>query len=206
MNFRRNSYWNNFYSKFSLLDESNFARFSVKYFKKNSSLLDVACGNGRDTFFFIKKGIKCKGIDISKIAIKNNSKKLKNIFEVKDACSDKFKIRKKYDYIYCRFFLHTIDQESEKSFLRNIKKVMMKKSKLFLEFRTTKDPMMKKGKKISYNEVISDHYRRFIDVENFIKNSKEYGFKIIFKASSYNFAKFKNERPHICRMILRKTN
>ena len=82
---------------------------------------------------------------------------------------------------------------------------MNKKSRLFLEFRTIKDPMMNNGKKISYNEVISDHYRRFIDVEHFMKISQENGFKIDFKASSYNFAKFKAERPHICRMILRKS-
>ena len=50
---------------------------------------------------------------------------------------------------------------------------MKKNSKLFLEFRTTKDPLMKKGKKISYNEVVSDHYRRFINVQEFLKEIKE---------------------------------
>jgi len=205
MKLKRNPYWNKFYSKFSFSKESNFAKFCIKFFKKNSCLLDVGCGNGRDTFFFIKNGIKCKGIDISKTAIKNNSKRLKNTFEVKDACSNQSKNQKKYDYIYCRFFLHTINQKSEKNFLRNVKKIMNKKSRLFLEFRTIKDPMMNNGKKISYNEVISDHYRRFIDVEHFMKISQENGFKIDFKASSYNFAKFKTERPHICRMILRKS-
>ncbi len=204
MNLKRNLYWNNFYSNFSFSKESNFAKFCLKYIKKNSDLLDIACGNGRDTFFFIKNGIKCKGIDISKIAIKNNTKKLKNTFQVMDACTKRFNIKKKYDSIYCRFFLHTINKKSELIFLDNVKKIMKKNSKLFLEFRTTKDPLIKKGKRISSNEVISDHYRRFINVNNFLKALKANNFKIFYKASSNNFAKFGNERPHICRIILKK--
>ena len=204
MNLKRNLYWNNFYSNFSFSKESNFAKFCLKYIKKNSDLLDIACGNGRDTFFFIKNGIKCKGIDISKIAIKNNTKKLKNTFQVMDACTRRFNLKKKYDFIYCRFFLHTINQNSERIFLDNVKKIMKKNSKLFLEFRTTKDPLMKIGKKISNNEVISDHYRRFINVQEFLKEIKKNNFKIFYKASSNNFAKFGNERPHICRIILKK--
>ena len=100
--------------------------------------------------------------------------------------------------------MHTIDQNSEKIFLDNVKKIMKKNSKLFLEFRTTKDPLMKLGKKISNNEVVSDHYRRFINVQEFLKDIKKNNFKIFYKASSNNFAKFGNERPHICRMILKK--
>ena len=95
MNFKRNLYWNKFYSNFSFSKESNFAKFCLKYIKKNSDLLDIACGNGRDTFFFIKSGIKCQGIDISKIAIKNNTKKIKNTFQVMDACTRRFNLKKK---------------------------------------------------------------------------------------------------------------
>ena len=64
--------------------------------------------------------------------------------------------------------------------------------------------IMKIGKKISNNEVVSDHYRRFINVQEFLKDIKKNNFKIFYKASSNNFAKFGNERPHICRMILKK--
>ena len=33
-----------------------------------------------------------------------------------------FNLKKKYDFIYCRFFLH-IDQNSERNFLDNVKKL-----------------------------------------------------------------------------------
>ena len=50
---------------------------------------------------------------------------------------------------------------------------MKKNSKLFLEFRTTKRSFNEDRKKISNNEVISDHYRRFINVQEFLKDKKE---------------------------------
>ena len=45
--------------------------------------------------------------------------------------------------------------------------VRLKDGKVMLEFRTTKDPTMRLGKKISLSERISTHYRRFIDVDQF---------------------------------------
>ena len=40
-----------------------------------------------------------------------------------------------------------------------------------LEFRTTKDKLLQKGKKISNNENFTDHYRRFIDTDVLIKKN-----------------------------------
>ena len=44
-----------------------------------------------------------------------------------------------------------------------------KESKIYLEFRTDKDPLIKKGKKISKYERYTDHYRRFINIDTFKK-------------------------------------
>ena len=63
-------YWNQFYKKESIRHESTFARFTLKKINiKKSRVLDIGCGNGRDSYFFNKKGFKVTGIDISKKAI-----------------------------------------------------------------------------------------------------------------------------------------
>lgn len=41
---------------------------SVKYFK-NGTVLDIACGDGRNTLFLLEKGFKVKGIDFSTKAL-----------------------------------------------------------------------------------------------------------------------------------------
>ena len=46
------NYWNNYYDNFEKFKESSFARFVKKKIKKNSKIIDIGCGNGRDSFFF----------------------------------------------------------------------------------------------------------------------------------------------------------
>lgn len=119
---KNKNYWNNFYRNFLVKKETSFARFVFKKirYKKNFKILDIACGNGRDTFFFLKKGFRAKGLDISKIAIENNKKIFRKNFFLKDICSKKFNIKEKYHFIYSRFFLHTINEEDENIFFLKI--------------------------------------------------------------------------------------
>ena len=72
-----------------------------------------------------------------------------------------------------------------------------------LEFRTNKDILMRKGKKLSSNERYTDHYRRFINVNNFEKKILDFNGKIIYKKAGLNFSKTKSENPHLCRIIIR---
>ena len=204
---KNNIFWNNFYKKFNLNLPSGFAKFILKnkYFNKGH-ILDVGCGNGRDTFYFLKFGYKIIGIDKSSTAVKLNKKILPNNFFKANICSKKFNINsitnKKIMNIYARFFIHAINTKEQFYFFKNLRKISSKNIKIFLEFRTIKDPMMRYGKKITENERISDHYRRFINVREIQNELKNLGYKILYKKESFNFAKFKNQKPHICRMIL----
>ena len=76
-----------------------------------------------------------------------------------------------------------------------------------LEFRTTKDPLIKKGKKIGYNETFTNHYRRFVDVKILLKKIiKTRKFKILEAIEKKGFAKFKNENPVVCRLLLKRNH
>ena len=58
-------------------------------------------------------------------------------------------------------------------FFNSLSKLCIKKKTIIMmEFRTIKDPLIKKGRKISCNERFTNHYRRFIDVKIYLdKNS-----------------------------------
>tara|TARA_B110000259_G_C14025121_1_gene404408 strand:+ start:46 stop:669 length:624 start_codon:yes stop_codon:yes gene_type:complete len=201
------SYWNNFYKSSLTKNPSNFAKFLSKRNKiKKPLLIDFGCGNARDTFYFLSKNFSCFGIDTSKEIISKNNSLVKDIFFKTDCCKKNFyfKSNKKFDYIYARFFIHAINLKGENFFLSNIKKLCDKKTKIFLEFRTPLDPLYKKGKVLSEYERYTDHYRRFVDPDLFLDRCKKYGFKKEYMKTSFNFAKFRNQKPHICRLILSK--
>ena len=71
-------------------------------------------------------------------------------------------------------------------------------------YNAIKDKLMNKGKKISKFERITDHYRRFIHVKNFLKKFNNKKIAIFYKKEALNLSKFKKDNPHICRLILVK--
>ncbi len=152
---KKKKYWDKFYSeKKAPLKSSSFAKFSLRFIKdkKEDILIDVGCGNGRDTLFFLKKGFKCYGIDQSKSIITKNKKiypKYKKYFLQKDLSKINFsKITKKNFSIYSRFSLHAINDYEEKNFFNNLFK-SEKLKYLMIETRTVHDELLEKEKKLA---------------------------------------------------------
>lgn len=211
----RSNYWEKFYKKKNIIFKpSNFARFltNKKIIKKNSVIIDLGCGDGRDTFYFSKKAKKVFALDKSKIIIKKNKElsikmKVKNISFQRIDLNENFLFKKlndiKFSILYARFFIHAINEKLENKLI-NIITLLPKKFLIILEFRTIKDKLMDKGKKISKFERITDHYRRFIHVKNFLNKFNNKKIRIFYKKEGLNLSKFKKDNPHICRLILVK--
>ena len=202
-------YWNSYYDfKNHNNKPSNFALFiNKKYINKDTVLLDVGSGDGRDAFYFNKKAKYVVGIDKSNVVIKKNKLKAKKLnlkkINFKNISSNKLiKINNmKINFIYARFFLHAINEKNENIFLKSLIKNFNSGILIALEFRTTKDVLRKKGKKISINERLTDHYRRFIDINNFKKKLEKMKFKILYTKSGINLSKSPNDNPHLCRIV-----
>ena len=206
-------YWNSFYSKNIKINKpSNFANLiKKKFLKKNFNILELGTGNGRDLFYLSKYSNSVTGIDQSNSAIIENKYKLKkldlNNIEFINLNITKLlsiKNKDKFDFIYARFFIHSIDLKKENLLLKNILKLNKKKLHVAFEFRTIKDTLMNKGKKISKYERYTDHYRRFIDPDEFENKIKLLGYKVIYNKSGINFSKTKYDNPHLCRIVFKK--
>ena len=156
----------------------------------------------------MKQNIFVTAVDKSREAIKANNfknKKKEIKFLNRDINNKNFSKIGKFDYIYSRFFLHTINQESETKLFNNLSKLgIPNKTIILFEFRTIKDPLYKIGKKISKYERFTDHYRRFID-NNILKRCllKKNKFKILKVLEKKGLAKHKKEDPVVCRLILK---
>jgi len=197
------NFWDNYYkNKKSIFTNSPFSKFVKKYLNENSSIIDIGCGDGRDSIYFAKNKIFTEGVDISKKAIEIN-KKYENKF-LKFTLLDLREINRIhniYDFAYCRFLFHSISKDIEDNLLiwlsNNIKNL------IFIETRIS-DEEFKNAK--------LDHYRRYFNEEDFKNKLKSLEFKIIYSKASKNFSRYKKEYdvkdlkhdPLLLRMIISK--
>ena len=108
------------------------AKKIISYYKLNnkSNILDIGCGKGF-LLFEIKKilpGIKVSGFDISKYAIKNSKKEIRENLFVYDLNKKlNFAKNKEFDLVLCLATLHNLNIKSAFSAIKEINRVSKKK-------------------------------------------------------------------------------
>lgn len=211
---KNKKFWQKYYSSHRKpSSQSLFAEFCLEnYIKKGDWVLELGCGNGRDAVFFASNGINVLGLDLCRQEISYLSRNYKNkkhsstSNKLRFKCADftRYKSRQKFDVIYSRFTIHSISEAQEIDTIKN-SYINLKEGGIFLiEVRSMKDEMFSKSEKLSSNEGITDHYRRFIELETISSNLKKNNFDIVFSIESQGLAKYKYENPYIIRIVARK--
>jgi cyclopropane fatty-acyl-phospholipid synthase-like methyltransferase len=200
-------YWDEYYGENRAPKlPSDFAKFALEYMQRGKTLIDLGCGNGRDSDFFCQSGLKVTALDSSKSAIKSFSKSM-SIFAVCDdfvrtnilRCID-------FDYCYARWSIHAINQAQQNELLPNIYGSLKCGGMFFSESRTTNDVKYGQGKALGEHEYFTEgHYRRFLDPDAFIAQLKEIGFEIVYCKESDMFSVMGDDSPTLIRVISKKT-
>lgn len=206
---RDTEYWNQYYmSKPDIEHPSLFALFVGEKIKKGKNLLELGCGNGRDSIYFLRKGIHVTAIDASDSVISELEMKYQNediSFICDDFVCSTAIYMGQYDYCYSRFTIHAINERQEKEMLENVYGVLKSGGDFFIEVRSINDEIFGKGKKVGENAYIyQGHYRRFIKKEELENRLKEVGFDITYSEEKRGFAPYKESNPYIIRIVARK--
>ena len=207
---RDTNYWNDYYSRsLNAQEPSLFAIFVYeKYMKKNEGkVLELGCGNGRDSLYFLKQGLEVTGIDASKVAIDELNIQNSSNTAAKFLCKDFVNINDEeiYDYCYSRFSMHAINEEQEDRVIKKIASKLKVGGFFFIEVRSVNDEIYGKGRCIGKNEYIwENHYRRFICISDLIRKLVESGFIIDFAAERRGFAPYRQENPFVIRVVAQK--
>ena len=204
-------YWDNYYSKSKgVFHPSGFAEFCLKKFIDiGSKILDIGCGNGRDSNFFAMNKLDVVGFDQSEegvrvasdhaASISSNAKficdDIKNLNNLKD---------QNFSVVYSRFFIHSINELEQEKLFNDVYNLLNKGGKFMIEVRTDKDQMCGKGKQVGTNEYVTDHYRRFNNSKHLLKFILNTDFKLKYFIEKNGLAIFKNEDPVVARIILEK--
>ena len=198
-----NKYWDNYYqSNSEPFNPSSFAYEVLKSVKNENSLIDIGCGNGRDSIFFADHKLNVLGVDQSNVVISNLKKYENEYLKFKQSKFSDLKSEIKFNYAYCRFIFHSINELEEESLLHwlinNINK------NIFIEARIDidQDKYMK-----------TNHYRRLMNVEDFSKKLKKIGFVIESSEISNKFSLYSNNykvedikfNPMLARIVLKIT-
>lgn len=173
-------YWEQYYEKHpEAFEPSDFAKYVAKYVIEGDYLVDLGCGNARDTIFFNTIGLGTLGVDQCTNQIERLERDYGNdtmLFKSGDFTELDGMV---VDHAYSRFTLHSISEYSENKLIDWASKWVDKY--FFIETRSDKDKL---------NGVTTDHYRRFINMNELIAKLIQAGFEIEYAELSRNFSKY----------------
>ncbi|MDE6603797.1 MAG: adenylyl-sulfate kinase [Lachnospiraceae bacterium] len=205
---RDTDYWNEYYRKTDIGEPSLFAQEIGDMLIPAKNILELGCGNGRDSIYFLKLGLNVTAIDSSDGVITQLKKKYEenNIYFIcDDFVSSSAIFSGQYDYVYSRFTLHAINEEQEIEVLHNVYKVLKKNGLFFIEVRSINDELYGKGEKVGENSYIfNGHFRRFIKMKDLVNKMKTIGFEIVSALEKRGFAPYQGSNPPIIRIIAKR--
>lgn len=208
------SYWDKFYKDCVIDIPSQFCVSMATDNHNKKTVVEFGMGNGRDSLYLATQGHIVVSVDISESAVSacNSTMQQKKIDHAAFVCGDiseketvenaiataRKRCHKGHTklIIYSRFVIHSLDQKQEDRFLSALSELTQTGDKIYFEFRSQRDSNTEKyfGNK--------NHFRRYVDSEQFIKNLKEkYKLSIDYSITGQGMAKYKNEDPVITRII-----
>jgi tellurite methyltransferase len=206
------SHWDDFYAgrqtgKHAPRYPSQFAAFAVNELMGIDTLIEFGCGNGRDSEFFGRYGLRVLAMDASAVAIENciATRGTTNVeyrhVSVADArphVAGYLKVRGDAEpvAVYARFFLHAITPGEQSDFLDMLAEQLPPESLVLLEYRTVGD----QGERKEFGK----HYRRFLDHAELLHSLESRGFAIDYEIENRGLAKYRHEDAMVGRCVARK--
>jgi len=197
--------WNKFYEKFKFSIPSQFCVLTSIEISAGDILIDLGCGNGRDSLYFLlNQNILTYGVDRSDSAIKSittSDPSLHNNFfnydlTIESSWANLFSnISRggKRLIFYSRFFNHSLTEEDENTLINMLVKYSSPGDKCYFEFRVEEDK--------TQTHIFGEHFRRFQSSTAFIEKFSHTPFDLEYFVEGRGMAKFKSEDPFVGRFI-----
>lgn len=207
------AYWERFYKQNTLLVPSQFCTMVATEIEQGPCVIELGCGNGRDSLYLARQQHNVSAVDMSHEAVKSCSEKarekgLENVSFMQGDLSNQNDMTQLFIQArqastcgtvigYSRFVMHSINDEQEAKFLENISSLMQEGEKIYFEFRSKEDAELDK--------TFGGHYRRFVDTDAFIAAQTQiYGFSLDYSLTGRGMAKYRSEDPYVSRLIFTK--
>lgn len=205
------NYWEQFYSKQNAeFAPSLFAEYVVKNVAiTGKDFVELGCGNGRDATFFAQNGYTVLAIDQCSSEILLLQNRYSNCENLKFECADFTNLQQcaEYDVVYSRFTLHSISKEEQNRVVDWAYSSLKKNGVFCVEVRGQKNEIYKVGDAVANEKdayVLNNHYRRFLNFDEFKNELISKGFSLDFAQEDKGFAPFNGTDETFIRVIARK--
>jgi hypothetical protein len=208
---RTKVYWAGFYARTQYTTGSTFFEWMTSRTDTPAKVVDIGCGDGRDSCAFGRTGRTVLGLDQSAVGIEHAQGHASQLgledvsFRVCDVADEK-DLGRALDHVvdtspgptlfYLRFFLHAIHEEVQEALLDAIDTHARPGDMFAAEFRTDKDEHNAK--------VHTKHYRRFQDAELFVTDLANRGWEILHQEEGSGLSPYKGEDPVLARVVARR--
>jgi SAM-dependent methyltransferase len=203
-------YWANFYEHTHFDKGSTFFELLESRPDTPASVIDIGCGDGRDSFAFAGTGRRVLGLDRSHIAVRHAGDKaeqmglgdrmtflgvdVSDVPAIRSALGDAIAASPDAPVLfYLRFFLHSITPDVQAGLLEVIESCARPRDILAAEFRTDQDEARLK--------VHQKHYRRYQNGPAFGETLRRAGFELLHEEAGTGLSPYGAEDPHLYRVI-----
>ena len=201
------AYWQDYYRTAAAPDQpSDYARLAAERLRNCAAVVDLGCGNGRDTLHFLAAGLKVWAIDGSSAAIETCRKRIAAAVhashQARLRCGDATDPALWHELgrdqpgplgIYARFLFHAIDEPTADLVLDRVAGHLAAHDGILLaEFRTPADAQLRKAE--------MPHYRRYVDPDRFCAALAQRGLCVVERREGQGMARHCGEDAHVARI------
>ena len=208
LDYNRKSYWNKYYKKqVAPTKPSSFSMYVESKIQNNQKILEIGCGNGRDSVFFAEEGHHVTALDRSEGAVelcKRNHADHSVDFVSGSLFDIDFLPENDYNLVYSRFVFHAMPLEEELKTIKKSFELLKMGGNMYIECRSVGDPLFRKGELLSKTERVDGHYRRFIVLDELLDRLQSFGFEIIEAVESNGLAVYGDDDPVVIRVCAKK--
>jgi len=164
---------------------------------KNGRVLDFGCGTGVFTNYFVEKGYKVTGVDISDIAIKKCKKLYPNSFFSHLEKFEDLHYEKKFDIVFCWSVFHHIPPGDREKYIELFQRITKKKGLLIIGGWDESHKDFQNAEKKRHSQFADTDTWSINDVERLVTSSYE-----ISKSETYTITEAYSNIERIYRYII----
>ena len=206
-------YWADFYARHEYTSASTFCDFLLDRDDVPGTVIDLGCGDGRDSFGFGAAGRQVVGLDRSAVGIEHASARAASLGlaervrfvccdaadgpQLRAAVGDALAAADGAALFYLRFFLHAITEDVQDVVLGTLADLARPGDVLAAEFRTEADE--------STTKTHGGHYRRYQDGWALTERLQaQHGFTVLHREEGTGLSPYGDEDPVLFRLVVRR--